>query len=183
MNKQEATELCGFILALWPNFAVTEKTSLVYAEMLKDVSLRDAMKAIRLIANTDQSQFAPPIAKIREAIRKLKRRNEKTVEEKFAALIRLAEKYGVDEWEEVQKRMYPETLRAVKALSWRRFCFETVESLPFLLRDFKAVYESVQESVIFEETASKISGLPEPVRKLLNGEADESKSKQAVATR
>lgn len=183
MNKNESLELCGLMLTLWPNFAVTETTNAVYAEMLKDVSLREAIKAIKLIASTDKSEFAPGIGKIREALRKLKRPNEKTVEEKFAALIKLAEKVGFDGWEQVKAKLHPETLRAVNAISWRRFCYDPIDAYPFLLRDFKAVYESVLDSSICNEAASQLVAIPEQVRKLLKEATNEKKNQQALGAR
>lgn len=167
MTKSEALELCGLILTLWPNFSLTEKTAETYAEILRDVSLAEARIAIKLIANTDKDPFAPNIAKIREAVFKVKNPNVKTLEERFTAILQLASRYGFEQWAYVKSKLRPDTLRVVQAITWYRFCYEPTENHAFLFREFKEAFENVQDSIKVCETVGDIKSLPASVKKLL----------------
>lgn len=140
MSPSQAAELVAILSAAFPNEKWTEQTCEVYEQMLLDLDVQLAMRAVQVLVCT--SRFVPTIAEIRAAAADVavgERRTGVDAWGDVVAAIRRVGSYGVPEFSD------PLTARAVRALGWRNLCLGDSSEASDRAR-FCEVYEGFSQS-------------------------------------
>lgn len=162
MTKAEAAKLVGFLLGAFPSASVTEKTSLVYEQLLADLDFSAAQLAVNRLART--KRFLPTIAEIREAALEIVHGPKRLGGEAWGdvlAEIRRVGAYDLPRFED------PAVAEAVRLMGWRGLCLgdnETSDRARFV-----ELYEGLQDRARTDVQAGHalppakgLAGLPKP---------------------
>jgi len=70
MNRDETKALIRTMMSIWPNFHPNNlsDTVTIWSNLLSDLGVKETMTALRGIAQTSQSEFAPTVAQLRKAV-------------------------------------------------------------------------------------------------------------------
>ena len=116
MRKNEATRLLAMIAETWRGFEVTEGKAAIWSEMLSDVPLETALRAVKYLIAAG-SPFPPSISEIRKAIVEMNSPPEYQIDALQSWLEALLVAEGYCEEEGIQK-LSPLTREVVRALGW-----------------------------------------------------------------
>ena len=116
MRKNEATRLLAVIAETWRGFEVTEGKAAIWSEMLSDVPLETALRAVKYLIAAG-SPFPPSISEIRRAIVEMNSPPEYQIDALQSWLEACLVTEGYCE-EEGMKKLSPLTREVVCALGW-----------------------------------------------------------------
>jgi len=116
MRKNEATRLLAVIAETWRGFEVTEGKAAIWSEMLADVSLETALRAVKYLIAAG-TPFPPAISEIRRAIVEMSAPPEYQIDALQSWLEASLVTEGYCEEEGIQK-LSPLTREVVRALGW-----------------------------------------------------------------
>ena len=116
MRKNEATRLLAVIAETWRGFEVTEGKAAIWAEMLSDVPLDVALRAVKYLIAAG-SPFPPSISEIRRAIVEMNSPPEYQIDALQSWLEACLVVEGYSEAEGMAK-LSPLTREVVRALGW-----------------------------------------------------------------
>lgn len=70
MNRDETKVLIRTMMSIWPNFHPNNlsDTVTIWSNLLSDLEIKETMTALRGIAQTTRSEFAPSVSQIRKAV-------------------------------------------------------------------------------------------------------------------
>lgn len=146
MNRTEVANLLAICAAAYPHVTVTKQTAVVYAEMLADIDLGVAQKALKRLIAT--SQYFPTVAAIREQCAALTNPFAPSLASAWGEVISQIRNVGhgkQPDWS------HPSIAVAVSTIGWREICLS--ENQAVLRAHFWKVYEVIarehrQESIM-----------------------------------
>lgn len=166
MRKNEATRLLAVIAETWRGFEVSEGKTAIWSEMLADVPLEIALRAVKYLIAAG-SPFPPSISEIRKAIVEMSAPPEYQIDALQSWLEASLVTEGYCE-EEGMEKFSPLTREVVRALGWdtiREGDPEVVRG--HFLKFFQMARERwFKEQMLPEELRPAPFELPEPPKRL-----------------
>ena len=162
MRKNEATRLLAVIAETWRGFEVTEGKAAIWSEMLSDVPLETALRAVKYLIAAG-SPFPPSISEIRRALVEMNAPPEYQIDALQSWLEASLVTEGYCEEEGIQK-LSPLTREVVRALGWDTIREGDPEAVRgHYLKFFEMARERwFKEQMIPEELRPAPFELPEP---------------------
>lgn len=136
MTKTEVASILAICAAAYPHVAVTKETAIIYADLLADIDLMVAQRAVKRLIAT--SQYFPTVAAIRE---------------QCASIISPSAPTGATAWAEVTTKIrefghgtqpdwsHPSVASTVNIIGWRELCMS--ENQAVTRAHFWKVHEAV----------------------------------------
>jgi hypothetical protein len=160
MKKSEVAKILTYLMADYGEVVTPEKIDL-WADQLKDVGAEEGWDTARLLAasHTYGKPRCPDFHKALAELRRSRDPEAMTAEAAFRLVMQLAETMGrtkSGEVKEIIKGVSSVAYEATIYIGFMRFCDCTSESEPFLLRDFKTVFEELESR---KNSCQKISGI------------------------
>lgn len=149
MEKQECAVLVGMIASAYPSWKPTQETVAVYVELLVDLEVKEAQKALRSLLMA--SEFPPSVATIRKKV--LEDRNELPLTKSDAWQLVMAEvrNKGIYERPTFTDQIVSQV---VQSIGYREICQST--NTDTIRAQFFRLYEE-QAQKHLEEKLSSIS--------------------------
>lgn len=147
MNSHETSGFCAAMATVWPTFEVSTERVKILALLLRDIELNDAMKAMEVLANTYDGEYAPSIPTIMKTIRKVTEEPAERLgaEEAFGLVQQAVSRFGYYQEAAALKSLPPKAAMAAKALGWKNICMTEHDDLGTLRAHFYRTFDAVKK--------------------------------------
>ncbi len=156
MNKNEFTQVIGYLVSAYPAATISGVTTKLYFEHLKDIPFEIMEKAVTRVVET--SKFFPSIAELREVcLKESKPEYSQNTTDAMEILNTAVSNYGyykVNEATEYIKQKSPVLYKIVKAIGFRNICGADFK---IFRTEIEKLYKECADDAMKNEQTSEIT--------------------------